>query len=426
MESAYNMTGAFNHVSVRLNRGAVEKEVIAAWTRSYGPMAALARDRKDQVSHKYLSEEFKQLTTMATLFPAIFLGVAAFLLNVVSTRLMATQRSQIAILKAFGYTTTAIAIHFLKLTMAIVVIGNLIGIAGGSWMGRGMSNMYMDFYRFPTLEYVLRWHVIVLSVVINAVAASLGTVHAVVRAASEAPAQAMQPAVPGNFRVTLLERLGAARHLSQPTRMIFRNLERRPLKALFSIIGVAMSGGILVMGGFFPDSVDYIVDFQFKQAQRDDLMVVFNDAVSSDALYSLTNVPGITYAEPFRSVAVRLRSGNNTYRTSIQGLEDNGRLRRLLDRSGNPGVIARERTAIDGLSCSCAASPARRHAYRRDNGGTARSLRRSFKRRGKRIYRSIGLYETGCSQPFAARRPLGFGSLPRCGYDLGSRHLREI
>ena len=337
VESAYNMTGAFNHVSVRLNRGAVEKDVIARMDEILRPYGGLgAYGRKDQVSHKYLSEEFKQLTTMATLFPAIFLGVAAFLLNVVSTRLMATQRSQIAILKAFGYTTTAIAIHFLKLTMAIVVIGNLIGIAGGSWMGRGMSNMYMDFYRFPTLEYVLRWHVIVLSVVINAVAASLGTVHAVIRAASEAPAQAMQPAVPGNFRLTLVERLGAARHLSQPTRMIFRNLERRPLKALFSIIGVAMSGGILVMGGFFPDSVDYIVDFQFKQAQRDDLMVVFNDAVSSDALYSLTNVPGITYAEPFRSVAVRLRSGNNTYRTSIQGLEDNGRLRRLLDTSGNP------------------------------------------------------------------------------------------
>ena len=363
---------------------------------------------------------------MATLFPAIFLGVAAFLLNVVSTRLMATQRSQIAILKAFGYTTTAIAIHFLKLTMAIVVIGNLIGIAGGSWMGRGMSNMYMDFYRFPTLEYVLRWHVIVLSVVINAVAASLGTVHAVIRAASEAPAQAMQPAVPGNFRLTLVERLGAARHLSQPTRMIFRNLERRPLKALFSIIGVAMSGGILVMGGFFPDSVDYIVDFQFKQAQRDDLMVVFNDAVSSDALYSLTNVPGITYAEPFRSVAVRLRSGNNTYRTSIQGLEDNGRLRRLLDTSGNPVSLPENGLLLTDYLA---------HVLRVRPGdmvtvevmeGPPRSLRGPIKRRRKRIYRSIGVHETGFAQPLAARRPVGVGSVPRCGHDLGSCHLREI
>jgi putative ABC transport system permease protein len=335
VETAYNMTSAFNHVSVRLDRGAVEQEVIARLDdllRPYGGLGAYGR--KDQVSHKYLSEEFKQLTSMATIFPAIFLSVAAFLLNVVSTRLMATQRGQIAILKAFGYTTSAIAIHFLKLTMAIVAIGTILGIASGSWMGRGMSNMYMEFYRFPTLEYVLRPHVIIISIIINSVAAAIGTVHAVIRAASEPPAQAMQPAVPGNFRLTILERMGAARHLSQPTRMIFRNLERRPLKALLSIVGVSLSGGILVMGGFWSDAVDYMVNFQFKQAQRDDLMVVFNDAVSGKALYSLTSIPGVTYAEPFRSAAVRLRSGNRTYRTSIQGLEDHGELRRVLDRTG--------------------------------------------------------------------------------------------
>ena len=64
-------------------------------------------------------------------------------------------------------------------------------------------------------------------------------------------------------------------------------------------------------------------------------MVVFNEAVSQKALYSLTSLPGVTYAEPFRSVPVRLRSGNYVYRTSIQGFDDNGRLRRLLDRSGS-------------------------------------------------------------------------------------------
>jgi putative ABC transport system permease protein len=144
----------------------------------------------------------------------------------------------------------------------------------------------------------------------------------------------MQPAVPGKFRTTILERLGAARHLSQPTRMIFRNLERRPLKALLSIVGVAMSGSILIMGGFWSNAVDYMVDFQLRQAQRDDLMVVFNDAVSQKALYSLTSLPGVTHAEPFRSVAVRLRTGNHLYRTSIQGLENGGTLRRLLNTSG--------------------------------------------------------------------------------------------
>ena len=57
VESAYNMTGAFNHVSVRLNRGAVEKDVIARMDEILRPYGGLgAYDRKDQVSHKYLSK----------------------------------------------------------------------------------------------------------------------------------------------------------------------------------------------------------------------------------------------------------------------------------------------------------------------------------------------------------------------------------
>ena len=335
VETAYNMTGAFNQVSLKLDPGASQKDVIARLDdllRTFGGQGS--HGREDQVSHKYLSEEFKQLTVMATVFPAIFLGVGAFLLNVVSTRLMATQRGQIAILKAFGYTTPAIAAHYLKLTLIIVAVGCALGVAAGEWMGRGMSAMYMEFYRFPKLEYVLRPHVVVWSVVINLVAASIGAVHAVVKAAGEAPAQAMQPAVPGNFRTSILEHLGAWRHLSQPTRMIMRNLERRPLKAMLSVLGVALSGAILVMGGFWSNAVDFMVDFQFRESQRDDLMVVFIDATSERAVYSLTSLPGVRYAEPFRSVAVRLRHGSRTYRTSIQGLDDRGELRRLLNTRG--------------------------------------------------------------------------------------------
>jgi len=116
--------------------------------------------------------------------------------------------------------------------------------------------------------------------------------------------------------------------------MIMRNLERRPLKAMLSILGVALSGAILVMGGFWGNAVDFMVDFQFRKAQHDDLTVVFIDATSERAVYSLTSLPGIRYAEPFRSVAVRLRNGAQTYRTSIQGLDDRGELRQLLDDSG--------------------------------------------------------------------------------------------
>ena len=332
LEAAYNMTGAFNQVVASLSPGTRVEDAVMALDGVLRPYGGLgAHGRRDQVSHRYLSEEFKQLDTMATLFPMIFLSVAAFLLNVVVGRLMATQRGQIAILKAFGYSTGDMVAHYLEFTGLIVIVGLLVGLAGGTWLGRGLSNLYMDVYRFPYLEFSISPRVVLISALVSVAAASVGTVFAVVRSASESPAIAMQPAPPGNFRVSLFERIGIGRWFSQPTRMIFRNIERRPVKSMLSVVGVAMSAAILVLGNFWGDAVDYMVMAQLRRAQTDDMTVTFIGPVSSRALYSFTGLPGVTMAEPSRSVPARLRFEQRSHRSAVQGLEPGGVLRRLLD-----------------------------------------------------------------------------------------------
>lgn len=332
LAAAFNMEGAFNDVSLRLEAGARLEDVILQLDellRSYGGTGAIAR--ADQTSHRYLSEEFRQLQNMASMFPTIFLGVAAFLLNVVVTRLIATQRDQVAILKAFGYTTADVAVHYLKLVILIVVGGVAGGVAFGSWLGRGLSSMYMDFYRFPFLQFDLRPAVVVTAGLISLAAAMIGTLHAVLKAAAIPPAEAMQPPAPARYRKSILESLGLGRWLAQPTRMIVRNLERRPLKAFLSVLGIAFACAILVMGGFFGDTVDHLVNIQFKLAQRDDLTVTFVEPTSEKALYSLRSLAGVEHAEPTRSVPVRLRFQHRSYRTSIRGMPSVSDLNRLLD-----------------------------------------------------------------------------------------------
>jgi putative ABC transport system permease protein len=328
LEASFNMTGAFNQVAAGLERGAHVEDAVQAVDAILKPYGGLrAHGRTEQISHRFLAEEFKQLEMMATLFPAIFLSVAGFLLNVVVGRLMATQRGQIATLKAFGYTTGAIVWHFLKFTAVIVTLGTLLGIAGGAWMGAGMSRLYMDVYRFPYLEYAIGSSVVGVAFSVSLAAAGVGTLFSVLKAAGESPAVAMQPANPGRYRRSWLE----LPWFSQPSRMIVRNLERRPVKSLLSIGGVAMSTAILILGGFWGDAVDYMVFAQLRRAQLDDLTVTFFAPVSTRGLHSLRSLPGVTHAEPMRSVAARFRFEQRTYRTGLQGLEPEGELRRLLD-----------------------------------------------------------------------------------------------
>lgn len=332
LAAAYNMEGAFNDVSFRLDRGAIAEDVIQRIDRvlaRYGGQGAYAR--KDQTSHRFLSEELKGLETMAAVFPVIFMGVAAFLLNVVITRLVNTQRNQIAILKAFGYSNLAVGRHYAALVLVIVLLGLVGGISVGSWMGRGLSAIYMEFYRFPYSEYHLHADVIVLAVLVSLAAGMTGTAFAVNRAVKLPPAEAMRPEMPAVYRKTLIERLGLQRVLSQPTRMIARHIERRPLKSLLSIGGIASACGIVMVANFQKDAVTYMIDVQYAMSQSQDLTVSLTEPTSHHALYSLTGIEGVQYAEGMRAVPARLRFQHRSYRGSLQGMEPDGVLRRILD-----------------------------------------------------------------------------------------------
>ena len=337
LATAYDMEGAFNDVTLTLAAGANPQTVIDrvdAVVDPYGGRGAIAR--ADQLSHNFLSEEFRQLEIMATVLPLIFLGVAAFLLSVVVNRLVNTQREQVAVLKAFGYSNAAIGWHFVKMVLVITAFGVAAGIGVGVWLGQGLGSVYMEFYRFPYLEYVLNPRVVIIAVGVSAGAAIAGTLRAVCDAALLPPAEAMRPEPPETYRETLVERIGLKQILDQPSRMIMRHLERRPLKALLTTIGIAFACAVVILGRFASGSLDYMIDMQYRKAQRDDLTVTFVEPTSARAQYALQGMRGVMYTEPFRAVPVRLHHAHRSREVAISGLPPAGTLRRLLDTDLDP------------------------------------------------------------------------------------------
>lgn len=343
LASAYDMESAFNDVILTLTPRASLDEVLDRLDTvldRYGGQGAYGR--KDQISHHFLAEELHQLETLATVFPVIFFGVAAFLLNVVVTRLIGQQREEIAALKAFGYSNLDVGLHYVKLVITVVLIGILIGLGGGVWLGRGLSGVYTEFYRFPFLHYELRPAVVAAATLISIAVAVLGTLRSVRAAARLPPAEAMRPEPPAVYRAALIERAGLQRLLSQPTRMIGRHIERSPVKTLLSIVGIAFACGIMMTGRFPRDSFDYMIDLQFRLSQREDLAIAFVEPTSRRALYSLVSLPGVAYGEIYRAVPVRLKFGHRSYRTSIQGVEPGAHLQRLLDVNLEPIAVPPE------------------------------------------------------------------------------------
>ncbi|MFC7410423.1 ABC transporter permease [Hydrogenophaga atypica] len=350
MTEAFDMQGAFNQVALRLHAGVPEQAVLNALDHllePYGSLGAVGRDR--QLSTKIVTDELAQLQVMGTVLPAIFLAVAMFILNVVLSRQVATQRSQIAALKALGYGDVAIAWHYTQLALLIAGLGVAVGLALSQFIGRGMLSLYDEVFRFDRLAYATDTGLVLVSALVAALAAAAGTwtaIHAVVRLR---PAQAMLPPAPPAYTATLLERLGLGRFMSTGARMVVRNLERRPLRAVFTVTGIALAVALQISGAFWLDAIAHIVDVQFRQVQQGDVLVNFHRPVPLDAVRDLRRLPGVIDAEGYRTEAVKITLRGTTKDTAVMALRGDARLMRLVDEKRGALALPPEGVVLSGL-----------------------------------------------------------------------------
>ena len=332
MEAAFDMKEAFNDVSVSLMYGASEDEVkrrMDLLLDPWGNGGAYGRD--EQVSARYLDEEITQLKGTGMIVPVVFLAVAAFLLNIVLSRLISTQREQVAALKAFGYSNTEVGLHYFQMIAVIVFCGVVLGTAVGAWMGHGLTSIYTQFYRFPIFHFAMDMRSTVLASLLSLVAASVGSLSAVAAAVRLPPAEAMRPEPPARYQPTLIERFGLQRWFSQTWRMILRQLQRRPWKSALSSLGIGLGTAVMVVGSFGSDALDYLIEFQFRMAQRDDVMVSFYEPTPTTVLNELHHLPGVIQVEAFRTLPVRLTFGPRDRRLALMGLSTQRELFRLFD-----------------------------------------------------------------------------------------------
>ncbi len=340
LTAAFDMEGAFNDVTLTLASHAALPSVLDAVDRLLAPWGGLgAHGRDEQTSNRFLEDEIAQQRGMATTVPAIFLAVAAFLLNMVLGRLVTAQREQIATLKALGYADRALAAHYLAMVGAIVLAGAGAGVVLGSWLGAAMTAQYTQFFRFPVLGFAVSPLTPVVATAVALLAGAVGAVSALRRVLRLAPAEAMRPPAPSSFRHSLLERLGLARGLSPRGRMVLRSISSRPMRFVLSVFGTAAALAIVVLGLCWRDAVDYMTTVQFALAERGDTTVAFTRPVTLRTVRELAHLPGVLEVEAYRTVPVQLRAGHRRYRTAVLGVPEDARLRRLLDAEARPVAV---------------------------------------------------------------------------------------
>ncbi|HVZ27571.1 MAG TPA: FtsX-like permease family protein [Rhizomicrobium sp.] len=353
MEAAFDMHGAFNDISLSVLPNASIPDVIRRLDNllaPYGGSAAYGRD--DQSSHAYITQELDQLRTIAMVIPPVFLGVAAFLIHMVLSRLIETERESIGLLKSFGYSNNEVGWHYVKFSLAIALLGAAAGCAAGFGLGRWMTGMYQNYFRFPFLEYRMDNAVFAAAIAIAFAAAMAGTLSAVGRAIRLVPAEAMRPPSPPAYRRTLVDLMGLEGRISVPTQMIIRHIGRWPLRAFFTASGVALAIMLLVGLFFFFDAIDELVDSYYYRANRQDIVISLIEQRSEKAGFEVDRLPGIRGAEPVLEVAARLSHGHLVQRLGIVGLPNDTRFRAFVDSAGRSFTLPQEGVLISAKLAS--------------------------------------------------------------------------
>jgi putative ABC transport system permease protein len=333
--AAFDMEGAFNHLALRISAEAVPEDVMDRLDTFLDPYGGLgAYDRSSQVSDSFVSAEIDQLQGMAMVVPPIFFAIAAFLVGMVISRIVALDRAEIGLLKALGYSDIEVSIHYLLLAALIAVVGVAIGWSLGTILARLMAWQYARFFDFPYLIFRVPTWVYAMSGLIALLTTMLGALRAALMAARLAPAVAMQPPAPPMFRRGLLDRLMSATRMRQTTIMILRSVIRWPARSFLTAAGLGAATSAIIAAGFMGSSLNQIIDLAFNQSYRQDAMILFAQDVPRSALPEVARLPGVIQVEPQQFHSATLRNGPREKRVALEARPADATLSRVIGQDG--------------------------------------------------------------------------------------------
>jgi len=329
-----------NEVLVLLEEDADEDEVIKNIEEkldNYGLISTVKR--KDQPSNLMISNELKQLENTAVIFPLLFLGVSAIIIYIVLKRIIENQRSKIGLLKALGFSNFKVASHYLSFGVVTCVIGGVLGGALGQYFGVEITEMYTQFFNIPVLKFKIYWSTFSAGIILSLLFALLGGWRAVKDISTLAPAQALRPALPANFKKNLwIEKISLLwENLNLSWHYALRNLMRNRSRTIITVFGVAISVGLMIATIFSLDAIDFLINKHFKDTQVYEMRLILEKPLKKTPIINeLQDKKEIYLAEPYLEVPVKAINGWREENLVLVGIEEDSKLYSIYNEAGKP------------------------------------------------------------------------------------------
>jgi putative ABC transport system permease protein len=284
----------YDYLAVRTTPGEYETDLEASFP------ASVVVPRADQYSYSYLESEVQQFRDLTFPFFFTLMVISLVMIYTTMTKVVRSQQVEIGILSALGYPKSRIALSFLLILVVVSVAGAVLGAAGGVLVGRALADAYVDIVGLPfvvpadPVPYVAAALAAGVTVPLLAAVPPLRTVLAL------RPREAFSQRTLEPFSGRPLIERALARVVPVPilVRYGIRNLTRRRLRTVLTVLGIALAVGSAAIWIFPMDSFTPVFEEEMAKNEWD---------ISAETVRPLTDVseitaiPGVRAAELYSS-----------------------------------------------------------------------------------------------------------------------------
>lgn len=333
METLTDLNLYYNDIVFTLEEGyefADVSDSLKTMLRHYNIRSVIPR--KNQLSHVIVDGEVEEAEGMSRFVPSLFLFISSMIQVMMLERLVQSQRTQIGILKAFGYSNRQIQIHYMQFSIILGVIGSLIGMSLSIPALSSFVAMYDNFFNFPYITKTLYPTSLLLSFFFGTVFSVLAGYFGAKKILRLSPLEAFRSEEPQIIqKKTVLEHFVFLFHTFGI--MSLRNLSRNRKRSFFVLIGITLSFSLTATVFMLSGIRDSVILEKYNYSEVYDGKIHFQPIYKrSSSLQEFRKYEEISEIEPLLEVPVTIHHQNLSKDVTLIGIQADSNLYRILDR----------------------------------------------------------------------------------------------
>ncbi|ABW20149.1 ABC transporter permease [Alkaliphilus oremlandii] len=337
-QSSLGFQGSYNEVVIKIDENYRNKihsivDAIEDELDRYGVKRIVKRE--DQLSHSMMMQEVESLETMASSITFLFLMVAGVIINIMLSRIVKNDRIYIGIMKALGYSNSDILSHYTKYSILIGLAGSVIGMILSIPLSVLFTNLYMVYMNIPMFKTKIYYIYFVYGIGLTSIFCILSGLIGARSVLKIFPADAMKPEAPKVGKRFWLEKVKFIwSKISFSWKMVIRNIARNKRRAVFLVLGIALTYSITMVPVFMSSVFDSLFTMQYGELQTMDYNIDFAVPMDRNALLELSKLIDIDYMEPKTEVPLELSRGWRKKAVSVIGIPRDTQLYNFKNLSG--------------------------------------------------------------------------------------------